>query len=76
MTYGEFLLYVDGRSENLRDERRLLAWHAANIMSMWSKKPIKPSKLLGETRSVTDFCSTPEEVHDYLRSQNRAKGVE
>ncbi len=31
------------RTEN---QQRLLAWHAANIMNMWSKRRIKPDQLM------------------------------
>lgn len=47
LTVAEFRLMVAGYRQSLEAQQELLAWHAANIMNMWSKKTITPQKLLG-----------------------------
>lgn len=59
LTLREFDLFVQGKTKEVERSQEMLAWHAANIMSMWAKKgsKITPAKLLGRSESIT-----PEEM--------------
>ncbi len=56
MSLGQFWsstpreLWIAAQAYNSRAEnqQRLLAWHAANIMNMWSKRRIRPDQLMGK----------------------------
>jgi hypothetical protein len=53
MTLRDFDLAVRGYNDRMYDERYLLAWHAANLMGCWVKRPPSPAKLMGEDRNAT-----------------------
>jgi hypothetical protein len=46
MTLWEFMQAVEGYNARTEQSMEILAWHAANIMNMWSKRRIDPKKLL------------------------------
>ena len=54
MTMAELRLYGDGNGRQMYVWQQLLAWHAANIMNMWSKKTIQPSRLLGRSPFLSE----------------------
>jgi len=48
-----------------RENRRLevLAWHAANIMSCWTKRPVKPASLLNKSTSLLGMSKAAAKGH-------------
>jgi hypothetical protein len=54
LTLWEVNMRLEAWSDNRKDEMRQDAWHAANIMNMWSKKAISPKKLLRGTSAAYD----------------------
>lgn len=56
MTLREFDLYAQGFKQRTEMNQELLAWHAANVMNMWTKKghSITPAKLLGKEEAKLD----------------------
>lgn len=51
MTLREFYLYLEGAREKSDAEMNMVAWHAANLMSCWTKG-VTMDKLLGK-KAVT-----------------------
>lgn len=54
----EYSLFVSGCSDRFDREMQLSAWHAANIMNMWSKKRIKVDDLLGKKKQDISALAT------------------
>lgn len=48
MTMAEMRLATEAYQDGLRTQQRHLAWHASNIMNVWTKRRIRPSDLLRE----------------------------
>lgn len=50
----------------MRENQRLLAWHAANVMAPHvGKRKITVAKLMGESRTLTDM--DPEQRKEYIK---------
>lgn len=64
---------MNGRGDARQDELRLLAWHAANIMQMWTKTRLTASKLLGEKRELTEMYTSVEEIKEHYRNRSKKK---
>lgn len=66
MTLREFDLFVRGSSIKFEREQEMLAWHAANLMSMWAKKGTKitPAKLMGKDTGNVDPKSLQAQLNE------------
>ena len=67
MTLRELDQLIRGRNERERADYRQLATLAFWLGGYWSKRPVKPDKLLGEKKD------TPQDAADMIRTMRERK---
>ena len=88
LTLAEFDALARGYQKRMQDMQELLAWHAANTMSMHAKKGtrITPDKLLGRNKDRATETNLVEQIkarkaekekrQDLSRDLNRVRDVD
>jgi hypothetical protein len=77
LTLREFDYCVEAYSRRMEGVQAMMAWHAANIMNVWTKRPVQPEKLLGKQKKIDldEFMgggskNPADSLKETLRKQN------
>jgi hypothetical protein len=73
MSLREFDIYSRGYQNRISNQQELLAWHAANIMNMWTKKgsSVSPAKLLGKDTGKVDPKHLQQQLNDESKKERK-----
>lgn len=76
MSLRELDMYVQGYVKRIEAQQELAAWHAANIMQMWTKKGTKitPGQLLGRNDGVMSPQELARQLNEQAAQQKVKKG--
>lgn len=68
MTPYELRVAVEAYEDEKKDQQQLAAVHASWIMSMWSKRPVKPHHLIKTDRGDDFVERSKEQIEEAVRT--------
>lgn len=79
LTIAELLMAVEAKNERYKEDMEKLAWQTAHLLTPWSKRPVKPQRLLpwnnqnNERLAFKKGQHTKEQMRQLMRERIAAK---